>query len=37
MLIFIDDLNMPMVDEYGTQQPIALLRVENAFLFHNPL
>ena len=26
MIYFIDDLNMPTVDKYGTQQPIALLR-----------
>ena len=26
MVYFIDDLNMPEVDKYGTQQPIALLR-----------
>jgi len=26
MIIFIDDLNMPRVDKYGTQQPIALLK-----------
>ena len=26
MIYFIDDLNMPEVDKYGTQQPIALLR-----------
>jgi len=25
-VLFIDDLNMPRVDQYGTQQPIALLR-----------
>nr|XP_031841739.1 dynein heavy chain 10, axonemal [Nomia melanderi] len=29
LLIFIDDMNMPLVDTYGTQQPIALLK----FLF----
>nr|CAD7434862.1 unnamed protein product [Timema monikensis] len=27
LLCFIDDLNMPQVDEYGTQQPIALLKL----------
>ncbi|XP_064612357.1 LOW QUALITY PROTEIN: dynein axonemal heavy chain 10-like [Liolophura sinensis] len=27
LLIFIDDLNMPQVDTYGTQQPIALLKL----------
>ncbi|XP_049816413.1 dynein axonemal heavy chain 10 [Schistocerca nitens] len=27
LVIFIDDLNMPQVDEYGTQQPIALLKL----------
>ena len=26
MVYFIDDINMPQVDKYGTQQPIALLR-----------
>lgn len=26
MIIFIDDLHMPKVDTYGTQQPIALLK-----------
>lgn len=25
--IFIDDMNMPSLDEYGTQQPIALLKL----------
>lgn len=29
LLLFIDDMNMPVVDSYGTQQPIALLK----FLF----
>ncbi|XP_026670097.1 dynein heavy chain 10, axonemal [Ceratina calcarata] len=29
LLVFIDDMNMPLVDTYGTQQPIALLK----FLF----
>jgi hypothetical protein len=27
LLMFIDDLNMPHVDTYGTQQPIALLKL----------
>ncbi|KAG5280454.1 hypothetical protein AALO_G00060150 [Alosa alosa] len=27
LLVFMDDLNMPLVDEYGTQQPIALLKL----------
>uniref|UniRef100_A0A8C4TE89 Dynein axonemal heavy chain 10 n=1 Tax=Erpetoichthys calabaricus TaxID=27687 RepID=A0A8C4TE89_ERPCA len=27
LLVFMDDLNMPKVDEYGTQQPIALLKL----------
>jgi dynein heavy chain len=26
LMIFIDDLHMPKVDTYGTQQPIALLK-----------
>lgn len=26
LLIFIDNLNMPQADEYGTQQPLALLK-----------
>eukprot|EP00494_Astrolonche_serrata_P004491 UN04504 len=26
LAIFVDDLNMPKVDIYGTQQPIALLK-----------
>ncbi|PVD32839.1 hypothetical protein C0Q70_08286 [Pomacea canaliculata] len=27
LLIFVDDMNMPQVDTYGTQQPIALLKL----------
>jgi dynein heavy chain len=27
LIIFIDDMNMPRVDDYGTQQPIALLKL----------
>ncbi|KAK7889071.1 hypothetical protein WMY93_024631 [Mugilogobius chulae] len=27
LLIFMDDMNMPKVDSYGTQQPIALLKL----------
>lgn len=27
LLMFVDDLNMPRVDTYGTQQPIALLKM----------
>ena len=27
MICFIDELNMPLVDTYGTQQPIALLKL----------
>ena len=26
MIVFIDDLNMPTIDKYGTQPPIALLK-----------
>jgi dynein heavy chain len=27
LIMFIDDMNMPRVDDYGTQQPIALLKL----------
>jgi len=27
LLFFVDDVNMPRVDTYGTQQPIALLKL----------
>uniref|UniRef100_A0A673VC35 Dynein axonemal heavy chain 10 n=1 Tax=Suricata suricatta TaxID=37032 RepID=A0A673VC35_SURSU len=27
LLVFMDDMNMPKVDEYGTQQPVALLKL----------
>uniref|UniRef100_A0A7S3YCE3 AAA+ ATPase domain-containing protein n=1 Tax=Lotharella globosa TaxID=91324 RepID=A0A7S3YCE3_9EUKA len=35
MLVFIDDMNMPFVDKYNTQQPIALLKfvIERAMMF----
>ena len=35
MVIFIDDLHMPKVDTYGTQQPIALLKffLEKNFIY----
>ncbi|NXE97067.1 DYH10 protein, partial [Menura novaehollandiae] len=35
LLVFMDDMNMPRVDEYGTQQPIALLKLllEKGFLY----
>jgi dynein heavy chain len=26
LIVFIDDLNMPTIDKYGTQQPNALLK-----------
>ena len=26
LVVFVDDMNMPRVDKYGTQQPIALMR-----------
>lgn len=27
LICFVDDMNMPQVDTYGTQQPIALLKL----------
>lgn len=27
LICFMDDMNMPQVDDYGTQQPIALLKL----------
>lgn len=27
LLLFLDDLNMPRLDTYGTQQPLALLKL----------
>jgi dynein heavy chain len=35
MIVFIDDLHMPKVDTYGTQQPIALLKffVEKNYIY----
>ena len=35
LLVFVDDLNMPRVDTYGTQQPIALLKLvmDKGFLY----
>lgn len=27
LIVFVDDMNMPRVDDYGTQQPIALLKL----------
>jgi dynein heavy chain len=26
LIVFVDDLNMPKIDIYGTQQPLALLK-----------
>ena len=39
MVVFVDDLNMPRVDAYGTQQPIALLRflVERGHMYDRGL
>ncbi|XP_039416979.1 dynein heavy chain 10, axonemal isoform X2 [Corvus cornix cornix] len=35
LLVFMDDMNMPRIDEYGTQQPIALLKLllEKGFMY----
>ncbi len=35
LVLFLDDLNMPRVDKYGTQQPVALLKlfIERAGLY----
>ncbi|XP_030358369.1 dynein heavy chain 10, axonemal isoform X4 [Strigops habroptila] len=35
LIVFMDDMNMPRVDEYGTQQPIALLKLllEKGYLY----
>ncbi|XP_064889438.1 dynein axonemal heavy chain 10 isoform X2 [Columba livia] len=35
LVVFMDDMNMPKVDEYGTQQPIALLKLllEKGFMY----
>ena len=35
LMMFIDDLNMPLVDTYGTQQPVALLKllIDKGFLY----
>ncbi|XP_037672459.1 dynein heavy chain 10, axonemal isoform X6 [Choloepus didactylus] len=35
LLVFMDDMNLPKVDEYGTQQPIALLKLllEKGYLY----
>lgn len=27
LIVFVDDMNMPLVDFYGTQQPIALFKL----------
>ncbi|KFP31699.1 Dynein heavy chain 10, axonemal, partial [Colius striatus] len=36
LIVFLDDMNMPKVDEHGTQQPIALLKLllEKGFLYN---
>jgi dynein heavy chain len=36
LIIFVDDLNMPRVDKYGTQQPIALFKflVEKGYYYN---
>uniref|UniRef100_A0A8C4NK34 Dynein heavy chain n=1 Tax=Eptatretus burgeri TaxID=7764 RepID=A0A8C4NK34_EPTBU len=36
LFVFLDDLNMPQVDNYGTQQPIALLKLllEGGFMYN---
>jgi len=35
LLVFIDDMHMPVVDKYGTQQPIAWLKflIEKNFMY----
>ena len=35
LMIFVDDLNMPKVDTYGTQQPVALLKLlaDKSFIY----
>merc|ERR1712061_853549 len=35
LFVFVDDLSMPKIDTYGTQQPLALLKflMERAFLY----